>query len=478
MQATILIVDDEGSMRLTLSMLLKREGYRVVEAEGGEDAVRRLEREIFDMVITDLKMEGRDGLEVLKTAKRFNPDSEVVILTAYGTVESAVEAMKHGAFDYITKPIEPERVPIIVAKALERKRLMNKVRHLEAQVGERFSFENIIGKSEAIQKVLEMVERVSRTDTTILIEGESGTGKELIAKAIHTNSLRKDMPFIALNCGALPETLLESELFGYTRGAFTGATTNRKGLFEEADKGTLFLDEIGVTTPSTQVKLLRVLQEGEIKRLGSATPVKTDVRIVAATNRNLKDMVEKGVFREDLYYRLNVISIILPPLRDRREDIPLLVDHFIRVYSSRTGKVIKGISPEVIDLFYNYHWPGNVRELENAIERAVILARDDVIGLNDLPPLLSGLKPMSPIDSFMDSVMGKHTPSGVMKGGMTLKEMERIFILSKLHEHSWNQAKVAKELGIGRNTLWRKLKEYGIKTQEDSGEAKVRLHGQ
>lgn len=446
-------------------MLLKREGYRVVEAEGGEDAARRLERNIFDMVITDLKMEGRNGLEVLKTAKRFNPDSEVVILTAYGTVESAVEAMKQGAFDYITKPIEPERLPIIVAKALERKRLMNKVRHLEAQVGERFSFENIIGKTEVMQRVLEMVGRVSRTDTTILIEGESGTGKELVAKAIHTNSLRKDMPFIAVNCGALPETLLESELFGYTRGAFTGATTNRKGLFEEADKGTLFLDEIGVTSPSTQVKLLRVLEEQEIKRLGSATPVKVDVRIVVATNRNLKEMVEEDLFREDLYYRLNVISITLPPLRDRCEDIPLLVDHFIRFYSSKMRKVIKGVSPEVMGLFYSYHWPGNVRELENAIERAVILTSDDVIGLNDLPPLLSGLK-VGGKDTFQDVL--KLVPAAFKQGeGITLKEMERLFILSKLQEHSWNQAKVAKELGIGRNTLWRKLKEYGIKTQEE-----------
>jgi len=454
-QPTILIVDDEGSMRLTLSMLLRREGYRVVEAEGGEDAARRLERNIFDMVITDLKMEGSDGLEVLKTAKRFNPDAEVLILTAYGTVESAVEAMKLGAFDYMTKPIEPERVPIIVAKALERKRLMNKVRYLEAQVEERFSFENIIGRTEAMEKVLEMVRRVSRTDTTILIEGESGTGKELIAKAIHTNSLRKDMPFIAINCGALPETLLESELFGYTKGAFTGATTNRKGLFEEADKGTLFLDEVGVTSPSTQIKLLRVLEEQEIKRLGSATPVKIDVRIVVATNRNLKEMVDEGRFREDLYYRLNVISITLPPLRDRREDIPLLVDHFIRFYSSKVGKIVKGVSPEVIGLFYNYHWPGNVRELENIIERATVLASGETIGLTDLPPTLVGFKGGE-----------EETLQKALKGDMTLKEMEKAFILSKLKQHSWNQAKVARELGIGRNTLWRKLKEYGLKTQE------------
>ncbi len=459
----ILIVDDEASMRLTLSMLLRQRGYSVKEASCIGDAIKELEREIFDIVITDLKLGDGDGMDLLNRVKKTHPDVEVVVITAYGTIESAVRAMKMGAFEYITKPFEPEEIPLIVEKALERTRLLKEVEYLRAQVEERFSFEKIIGKSSAIRHIIDMIKRVSKTDLTVLIEGESGTGKELVAKAIHNNSLRADKPFIAVNCGALPETLLESELFGHVKGAFTGAVANKKGLFEEAHQGTLFLDEVGLTSPSTQIKLLRVLQEGEIMPVGSTKTKGVDVRVLAASNRPLKDLVASGRFRDDLYFRLNVVTINIPPLRERKDDIYPLVEYFLNHHKKQLGKDINGLTEEALKALYNYSWPGNIRELKNAIDRAIVLAREDFIDIESLPPSITALE-----DTGLKTTEPSQT-MGSIEGKATLKDMEKMLIIKTLKETSWNQARAAELLGIGRNTLWRKLKRYGIKVDDTRG---------
>ncbi|MGQ9632016.1 MAG: sigma-54-dependent transcriptional regulator [bacterium] len=444
--ASIMIVDDEGSVRITLRILLERNGHRVLEASSGAEAISILKGgEIPDLVITDLKMEDLDGLGVLKAVKDEDPSVEILVVTAYGSIESAVDAVKMGAFDYITKPFEPDRILIAIEKALERRSLINEVRSLREQVRGKYGFENIIGRSQPMQRVLELVSTVSKTDATVVIEGESGTGKELIARAIHNNSPRVGKPFVGINCGALPETLLESELFGHVKGAFTGATSNRKGLFEEADGGTFFLDEIGDMSPSTQVKLLRVLQEGEVRRIGSNLPTKVDVRILAATNRKLTDLVEEGKLREDLFYRLSVIVISIPPLRERKEDIVPLAEHFLEVYRKKIKKPVSSFSLEAMNALLNHSWPGNVRELENTIERAVILTSSSVI----LPENL--LIPTSPLDHNGESAVN-------------LEDVEREYILKTLRECSWNKAKAAQRLKIGRSTLWRKLKKYNIPT--------------
>lgn len=450
--ASVLIVDDEASMRLTLSMLLAEEGFRVAEAGGAAEALRRIAGERFDAVVTDLKMDGEDGVEVLKTVKQVSPDTEVIVLTAYGSIHSAVEAIKLGAFHYLTKPFEPDELLLIVHKALERRALMREVEHLRSQVADRYGLERIVARGAAMQRVLDLVCRVADTDTTILIQGESGTGKELIARAIHSRSRRADMPIIPIDCGALPESLLESELFGHVRGAFTGALTNKKGLFEEADGGTLFLDEIGVVPPSTQVRLLRVLQEQVIRAVGSTSQIKIDVRVLAATNQDLLEQVEKGLFREDLYYRLNGITLTLPPLRERREDIIPLAGHFLTLYGEKHGKPSVRITPEAMDIFLRYAWPGNVRELEKAIERAIVLSQSDTISPEGLPPALTG------------SPNGE--PPLPSRKGLTLAEAEKAHILSALYECGWNQARAAEALGIGRTTLWRKLKEFGFRTPQ------------
>lgn len=447
---SVLIVDDEASMRLTLSMLLRGEGFRVVEAGGVAEALRRIERESFDVVITDLKMEKEDGVELLKAVKQASPASEVIILTAYGTIRSAVEAVKLGAYHYLTKPFEPEELVHVVRKALERRALMRQVESLRAQVRDRWGLERIVAKSQKMQGVLELVRRVADTDATILIQGESGTGKELIAKAIHSRSRRASHPFVPVECGALPEPLLESELFGHVRGAFTGALASKKGLFEEADGGTIFLDEIGTMPLSTQVKLLRVLQEQTIRRVGSTTAATINVRIVAASNQELRHMVERKAFREDLYYRLNGIVITIPPLRERQEDIIPLAGHFLRYFTEQLGKPVVGISPEAMELLLRSPWPGNVRELEKAIERAVVLGQSETITVQDLPSTLTG----SP----------EPGPQPLSRKGLSLAEVEKAHILAVLYERGWNQARAAEELGISRVTLWRKLREYGMRS--------------
>jgi len=445
--ASLLIVDDEPSARFTLSMLLKRAGYRVDEAGEVEEAVRRLGQEPYDVVVTDLRMGGQGGIEILKAAKKVNPSPEVIILTAYGSISSAVEAMKLGAFDYLTKPFEPDEMLLSIQKALERKSLLKEVQYLRDQLRGRYGSNAMVVRSPRMQAVLETASQVARTDATVLIQGESGTGKEVVARAIHAWSPRAEHPFIAIDCASLPETLLESELFGHVKGAFTGALAAKKGLFEEGDGGTIFLDEVGVMPASTQVKLLRVLQERVIRRVGSTTPIQIDIRILAATNQDLKTLVQKGAFREDLYYRLNGIVLTIPPLRERREDIIALADHFVKLFGDRVGRKVRGISSEAMDILLRHPWPGNVRELEKAIERAVVLGHSEFIMPEDLPPNLLGqddLKPLPP------------------KKRMTLAELEKAHILSALYEHGWNQTKAAEELGISRTTLWRKLKEYQI----------------
>ena len=447
--ATVLLVDDEKSVRSTLSLFLQKAGYKVEEAASGPEAMEKFKTKFFDLIITDLKMKPMDGLEVLRLSKEVSPIIEVIVMTAYGTVETGVEAMRLGAYDYIQKPFDKDEFLILVAKALERKELLTEVAQLKDELKEKYRFENIVGTSNEMLGVLSMVAKVAKTESTVLISGESGTGKELIAKAIHLNSRRKNRSFVTINCGALPENLQESELFGHVRGAFTGAIREKRGLFQEANGGSLFLDEVGETAPSTQVKLLRFLQDGEIRRVGDNEAINVDVRLIAATNQNLEKAIEEGRFREDLYYRLNVIPIDIPPLRKRRDDIPLLVNHFLQKFVAKTNKKVTSVSQEAMAILTTWNWPGNVRELENVIERAVILTNKSMIMLEDLPLSIHGS--YSKIPESEDDI-----------GEKTLEQLEKHFILKTLEKYNWNQKKVSEILNISTTTLWRKLKAYGI----------------
>jgi DNA-binding NtrC family response regulator len=448
----VLLVDDEKSVRSTLSSFLKKAGYQVEEAANGQEAVEKLKAQFFDLIITDLKMKPMDGLAVLRESKEINPLTEVIVLTGYGTVESGVEAMRSGAYDYIQKPFDRDEFLIVVDKALERKELLTEVEQLQDKLKEKYKFENIVGSSNEMLDVLSMVSKVAHTDSTILISGESGTGKELIAKAIHVNSRRKNRSFITINCGALPENLQESELFGHVRGAFTGAIRDKRGLFQEANGGTLFLDEVGETAFSAQVKLLRFLQDGEIRRVGENEPIYVDVRLLAATNQDLEKSIEEGRFREDLYYRLNVIPIHMPALRKRRDDIPLLVNCFLEKYATRTKKKVTSVSPDAMQILSGYDWPGNVRELENVIERAIILTNKNVVMPEDLP---------SSIQGTLRKTRGEEEDMSEK----TLEELEKHHIIGTLEKYGWNQKKASEILGISTTTLWRKLKSYGIETK-------------
>ena len=445
--ATILLVDDEPSARTTMALLLRRRGHRVIEAADVSAATKALADTAFEVVVTDLRMPDGDGLDVLRAAKAHCPEADVILLTAYAGWESAKEAIRLGAFDYFEKGREPDELLHRIERAVEDKALRRENENLRAQVRERFGLEGLIASSAEMVQVLDLVERVAPTDATVLIRGESGTGKELIAKALHHASQRAEGRFVAINCGALPEPLLESEIFGHVKGAFTGAGANKKGLFEEAHGGTLFLDEIGEMTPGLQVKLLRALQSGEVRPVGSTQFITVDARVVAATNRDLEPMIRQGSFREDLFYRLNVIPIVLPPLRDRREDIPLLAEHFLARFAQRQGRVLR-LSAGATERLLRYAWPGNVRELENAMERLAILARDETIEPADLPA---------------------HVGAGLALGAapglaaeQTLAEAERAHIIQILERYGWNHSRAAEALGIGRTTLWRKLKDYGI----------------
>jgi DNA-binding NtrC family response regulator len=445
--AHLLVVDDEPSARTTLALLLRKRGHRVTQAETVASATKRLAEEVFDLVVTDLRMPDGDGLDVLQAARAQADAPEVILLTAYAEWKSAKEAIRLGALDYFEKGQEPDELYHRIDKALASRALRRENENLRAQLRERYGLPGLIAQSPAMHAVLDLVERVAPTGATVLIQGESGTGKEVIAKAVHHASARAARPFIAGNCGAVPETLLESELFGYVRGAFTGAAGSKLGLFEEADGGTLFLDEIAEMPVSLQVKLLRALQSGEVRRLGATQAATIDVRVLAATNGDLASRIAQGSFREDLFYRLNVIQMTLPPLRDRREDIPALAEHFLARAAVKLGRTLR-LSPEALERLLRYPWPGNVRELENAIERAAILTRTEAVEPDDLPPHVSaGLQ------------LG---PSPALPRQITLAEAERAHILQTLERFGRNHSGAAEALGIGRTTLWRKLKEYGI----------------
>jgi DNA-binding NtrC family response regulator len=443
--AGILVVDDEFSVRDSLTGWFRKDGHRVEAAKNATEALQLLQASTFDVVLLDIKMPGMDGIELQRRIHGIDPDLAVIMITAFASVETAVKALKQGAFDYITKPIDPDELSHLVKKALERRRLRAENAQLREKVDEIAKSDVIVGQSPAMQKVLDLVHTVAQSDATVVIRGESGTGKELIARAIHANSPRRYAPIVPVNCGALTESLLESELFGHEKGAFTGAQYRRKGKLEMADGGTLFLDEVGTIAAKTQVELLRALETKEFTRVGGSQPVKVDFRVVCATNQNLEKAVEDGKFREDLYYRLNVFSIFLPPLRERRTDIPLLANHFLRKYAAQMDKRITEISPEALDLLVHHDWPGNVRELANAIERATVVGK---------PPALE------PADFPFHPAQRAQLPGA---GGDTLADAEKAHIARILEKTGGNVTRAAEMLQIDRVTLYNKIKKYQLR---------------
>jgi two-component system response regulator HydG len=450
MKPRILVVDDEPSHRKMIEAVLSAEGYEVTQAEDGQAAISAVEDRFHDLIIMDVRMPNVDGVEALQKIKQISPDIPVIIMTAYASVGTAVEALKSGAYDYLTKPLDIEELKILVAKALRFHQLEQENIFLKERLNDRFDFSNIIGRSPAMTKLFETMALVAPSEATVLIVGDSGTGKELIANAVHQNSPRKDRPLIKVNCAALPETLLESELFGHEKGAFTGAIARKQGRFQLAHKSSIFLDEIAEMAPATQAKILRVLQEREFEPVGSSQTFKVDTRIIAATNKNLEEEIKAGRFREDLYYRINVVTLVAPPMRERREDIPLLADFFLKQYAAKNNRPIKGFSPRAVDLLMRYDWPGNVRELENVVERAVIMARGDMITPLEFPDVLQDLDEEA-----------KASPLALTTG-RSLKEVEKVMILRTLEEAGGNRTHAARILGISRRTLQLKLKEYGI----------------
>jgi two-component system, NtrC family, response regulator HydG len=445
--AKVLVVDDQRNMRATTAIVLREAGYAVAEAEDGGAAVLRVTAESFDVVLTDVRMGAVDGMEVLRATLEASPTTQVIVMTAYGTIESAVEAIRRGAYDYIAKPFKEEELLLRVGKAVDKRRLLGEVSLLRRDFQARYGLDHIVGRSAALRELLDRVVRVAPTDATVLVTGESGTGKELIARALHAASRRADKPFVPVNCAAITETLLESELFGHARGAFTGAIRARRGLFEEASGGTLFIDEIGETAPGSQAKLLRAIQEGEIRRVGESLSVKVDVRVIAATNQNLKTAVAERRFREDLYYRLNVVPLRVPPLRERREDVPILAQHFLEKYAERTGER-KTLSPSALQKLIEYPWPGNVRELENMIEQAAALAPHAALSDPDIR-----------FEGGPSAVPGA-------SAGQTLAEAvdaaERRAIEAALARCGGDLTRVARELAVSSTTLWRKMKRLGL----------------
>ena len=442
----ILVVDDDLEMCGLLSDVLKGEGFSVNTLNDSLEASRLLKKEDFDVIITDLKMKGLKGLDLLEETNKVAPLTPVIIITAFGTIESAIKAMKMGAYDYITKPFQMDELVLTVKKALENRFLKKEVVRLKKEVEARYHFHQLIGKSSSMQKIYDLIERISDTSSNVLITGESGTGKELVAKAIHYNGIRKEGPCIAVNCAAIPETLLESELFGYKKGAFTDAKTDKKGLIFEANEGTLFLDEITEMSFTLQAKLLRVIEEKEVRPLGDTKSYPIDVGIISTSNRDIKSLIQQGQFREDLYYRLKVIDIELPPLRDRREDLPLLAQHFIRKFNGEMKKNISSISESTLKILLNYSWPGNVRELENVIQRAITLTRHETILPEDLP--------ITMIEEKEESLIGKG-----IREKYTVSQLEKEYIKRVLLEAGGNKSKAAEILGLDRKTLYRKLQE-------------------
>jgi DNA-binding NtrC family response regulator len=438
----ILIIDDEMIMRESLAAWLERDGHEVVSAASGEDAMEILQHSRFDILLVDIKMEGMSGLEVLRLVKESDPDVAVVMITAYGSISSAIEAMKHGAYDYLLKPFDPDTLGVLIDKIIQHQAQVRENIFLREQYKERIRFESMIGQSRAMQKIFNLIEDVAPMESTVLISGETGTGKGLAAKAIHTKSSRSNGPFVVVNCGAIPSHIMESELFGHQKGAFTDAKETKKGRLEMAHGGTLFLDEIGEISMRMQIDLLHVLEDRVFYRVGGTQPLEAYFRVIAATNKNVEVAIQKGILREDLYYRLNVISFQMPPLRERKEDIPLLVEHFLHRFSQETNKPIKRISREAIDEMMLYEWPGNVRELENAVERAVVVGKDHSIMPYDLP-------------IFCHDHLQPHKYN-------SLREVEKAHILEILREYQWNITKSSQILGIDRSTLYSKIRRYEI----------------
>jgi two-component system response regulator HydG len=450
----ILVVDDDPSHRTMLRTLLSGWGYAVSEADDGSTAVEKVHQQPFDLILMDIRMIKVSGLQALSEIKAFNPAIPVIIMTAYSSVETAVEALKTGAYDYLTKPLDFDELRLAMERAMDHTQLREENRLLRESLGSQFDRRNIIGRSQTMVKLLETVAQVAPTEATILITGESGTGKEMIAGAVHFNGPRRDAPFVKINCAAITESLLESELFGHEKGAFTGAYRRKEGKFLLAHKGSLFLDEISEMSPAMQVKLLRVLQEREFTRVGGEDLIRVDVRVIAATNKDLLQEIGAGRFREDLFYRLNVVTLVLPPLRERREDIPLLAQHFLAIFSEKNRKRIKGFTPQAMDCLLRHEWPGNVRELMNAVERGVVLAQTEYLDVQDLP-LISE-------KSLAESAF---TPKDGVPADRSLEEVERAAILNALEASKGNKSEAARRLGITRKTLLAKLRKYGAEKE-------------
>ncbi len=451
----ILVVDDEQSLRDFLAIMLKKEGHEVVTADSGDTALKAVQAEIFDLVISDVRMPGTDGISVLKTVKDVSPETVVVMITAFATAETAVEAMKLGASDYIIKPFKIDELKLVINNSLEKRLLRKENILLKREIESKAGFENFIGKSEPMQKVFALIRQVAGTTSTVLITGESGTGKELVARAIHVNSPRKSGPIVTVNCGALPETLLESELFGYMKGAFTGAASNKQGLFEAADGGTIFLDEISATTPALQIKLLRVIQEREFMRVGGTTGIRVDVHIIAASNRDIRDEVARGTFREDLYYRLNVLPIHVPALRQRKDDVPLLVDFFLKKCSrkDKQGQGTKKIDPQAMKLLIDYDWPGNVRELENTIERLSVIVPGDMILAEHIPEVVKESDPCSELG-------GMDIPDDGIDLEALLENAEKALLHKALEKSGGVKTEAAKLLRLSFRSFRHRLHKY------------------
>lgn len=462
-QGRVLVVDDDESLRRVLQVQLQDLGYEVATASDGNDALASLARSASELVLTDLRMPGMSGIELLKRIRDEHPEIVVVVITAFGSIETAVEAMRTGAYDYVTKPVMTEALELTVAKALQHVRLVEEVRTLRSTLDRKYGFESIMGRSGALLHLLDQASRAAQTDATVLIHGETGTGKELLAKAIHVNSARKERPFVTINCGAIPRELIESELFGHVKGAFTGATADKKGKLEVANRGTVFLDEIGELPLELQVKLLRLVQQGEIAKIGATRIATVDVRLIAATHRNLKAMIEDGTFREDLFYRLSVIPLEVPPLREREDDIGELTLYFLNRLREKHGRPALTLPDALLPYFMRYRWPGNIRELENVVERLVVLAQSNEIALSDLP---EQLKRDSPRLDFL--------PIELPNSGISIEAIEKELILRALRKFDWNQTHAARYLDLSRKTLIYRMEKFELR--KDQYDEALRRH--
>jgi DNA-binding NtrC family response regulator len=459
----VLVVDDEAVVCESCKRILEEEDYEVECAQNGKEAFDRMKANPFDIVITDLKMPGVDGMEVLRTFRQNYPDAVIIMITGFSTVETAVEAMKLGAFDYIPKPFTPDEVSVVVKKALEKRNLLLENLYLRQELQEKYGFQNIVGKGKRMQDIYRIISKVAMTDSTVLIYGQSGTGKELIARAIHFNSTRREKPFVPVDCAVLSENLLESELFGHIRGSFTGAVTTKPGLFEVADGGTVFLDEVGNISLAIQAKLLRVLQEREFTPVGGTKAKKVDIRLIAATNKDLEKMIKEETFREDLYYRLNIVPITLPQLKDRQEDIPLLAAHFLKKYAEEMGKTIKGFTPEAMEKMIRYPWPGNIRELENVVERTVVMIEDEMVRVEHL--ILPGQREKEILENQIPLTSEGLKEIKKQMREKAVEEIEKAFVLSALERQQWNVTRAAEEVGMLRPNFQALMRKYNLRAR-------------